>query len=62
MVGWHQPTDAVVANDDTRIAETISVAISLYIELRRLLPRLPESDLGLELDWTQRLIEEAHSL
>lgn len=59
MVGRHQPTNAIVANDDTRIAETISVAISLYIELRRLLPHLPASDLGVQLDWTQRLIEEA---
>lgn len=59
VVGRHQPTDAVVANDDTRITETISVAISLYIELRRLLPRLPAANFGLQLDWTQRLIEEA---
>jgi hypothetical protein len=59
VVGRHQLTDVVVANDDTRIAETISVAISLYIELRRLLPCLPASDLGLQLDWTRRLIEEA---
>lgn len=59
IVGRHQPTDAIVANDDTRIAETISIAITLYIELRRLLPYLPASDLGLQLDWTQRLLEEA---
>lgn len=33
--------DAAVLSDDTRIAETVSVAVSLYIDLWMLLPSLP---------------------
>jgi hypothetical protein len=49
----------VVADDGARIAESITIAIALYVELRQMLPRLPVADVELQLDWIRRLIEEA---
>lgn len=59
IVGTDKPVDEIVSSDDTRIAETMSIAISLFIELRRALPHLPSPDITEQLDWIRRLLDEA---
>lgn len=59
IVGADKPVDEIVSGDDTRIAETMSIAISLFIELRRVLPHFPSPDITEQLDWIRRLLEEA---
>jgi len=49
-----------VASDDTRIAETVTGAISLFLELWTLLPCLPQVDPMKGLEWTSRMIAEAN--
>jgi Family of unknown function (DUF5677) len=50
----------IVASDDTRIAETVAGAISLFLELWTLLPHLPQVDPMRALEWTSRMIAEAN--
>jgi uncharacterized protein DUF5677 len=53
--------DDVVASDDARIAETVTVAITLFLELWMLLPNVPESDPLQRLEWTSRMTAEAQN-
>jgi hypothetical protein len=56
----NRPVEEIIASDDTRIAETVTVAISLFLELWKLLPHLPQLDPMKSLEWTSRMIAEAN--
>jgi hypothetical protein len=55
----NRTVEEVIASDDTRIAETITMAISLFLELWTLLPHVPQVDPMKGLEWTSRMIAEA---
>ena len=60
MFPGNRTVEEIVASDDTRIAETVTVAISLFLELWTLLPNLPQLDPVKGLEWTSRMIAEAN--
>src|SRR5947207_1486143 len=49
----------IVAKDAARIAETVTMAITLFLELWMLLPNVPQVDQRERLKWTTALFEEA---
>jgi hypothetical protein len=49
----------VVASDDARIAETVTMAITLFVELWALLPNVPQADSAQRRGWTSRMLKEA---
>ncbi len=51
--------DEVVAADDARVAETVTMAITLFLELWMLLPHVPQVDPAPRLAWTTALMKEA---
>lgn len=53
-----RPVDGVVASDDLSIAETVTMAVTLFLELWMLLPNVPQADPVQRLGWTNRLIDE----
>lgn len=56
--GPFDPTQ-IVGDDDTRIAETVAIAVSLFLDLHDLLPSLPGLPLEKQQDWLKRLLLEA---
>jgi Family of unknown function (DUF5677) len=59
MFAHDVPVDEVVAKDDARIAETVTMAITLFLELWMLLPHVPQVDARQRLEWTTAVIEQA---
>jgi hypothetical protein len=55
----NRAVDDVVADDDARIAETVTMATTLFLELWMLLPHVPQGDPVQRLGWTNRMLEEA---
>jgi hypothetical protein len=55
----NRAVDDVVASDDARIAETVTMAITLFLELWMLLRNVPAADPVQRLGWTTRMIAEA---
>jgi hypothetical protein len=55
----NRTVEEVIASDDTRIAETVTMAISLFLELWTLLPHVPLLDPMKGLEWTNIIIAEA---
>jgi ribosomal protein L32E len=55
----NRAVDDVVADDDARIAETVTMAITLFLELWMLLPHVPQADPVQRLGWTNSMLEEA---
>lgn len=51
----------VVAEDDARIAETVTMAITLFLELWMLLPHVPQVDPAQAVEWTTALLKEARN-
>jgi hypothetical protein len=51
--------EEIVAKDDARIAETVTMAITLFLELWTLLPHVPAVDRTQRLAWTTALMDEA---
>lgn len=51
--------DQIVANDDTKIAETIGVAVTLFLDLHGLLPRIPRLPMDKQRGWIEKLLREA---
>jgi hypothetical protein len=51
--------EQVIARDDVRIAEMVTVAISLFLELWHMLPNAPAIDGAQFIRWTDGLIREA---
>jgi hypothetical protein len=62
MFPGNRTVEEVIAFDDIRIAETVTVAISLFLELWTLLPHVPQLDPMKGLEWTSRMIAEANKL
>lgn len=59
MFGHGLPIDKVVASDETRIAETVTNALTFFLELWTLLPHAPVVDYVKYLEWTNTVIAEA---
>jgi hypothetical protein len=59
MFPGNRTVEEIIASDDTRIAETVTMAISLFLELWTLLPHVPQVDPMKGLEWTNRMIAEA---
>lgn len=53
------PVEEIVASDDARIAETVTGAVSLLLELWMLIPHVPRLDPAQRFEWTNRTIAEA---
>jgi len=49
----------LVASDDVRVVETVTVSVTLFLELWQLLPNLPPPDPVKSLDWANRAMAEA---
>jgi hypothetical protein len=54
-----RPVDDVVATDHARITETLTMAVTLFLELWMLLPNVPQADSVQLLGWTNRMLVEA---
>lgn len=53
------PVDEIVASDDARIVQTVTVAIAFFLELWMLLPHVPRVDPAKRLAWTNTMMAEA---
>jgi hypothetical protein len=53
------PVEQIVASDDAEIIQTITMAMTFFLELWMLLPKVPQVDPGQRLAWTSTMIAEA---
>jgi hypothetical protein len=54
--------EKIIAGDVVRIVETITMAITLFLELWALLPHVPQAEANQRTEWRTRMIEEARKL
>lgn len=52
------PAEQIVASDDAEIIQTVTMAITLFLELWGLLPHVPQADAPQRLTWTNSMIAE----
>lgn len=53
------PAEQIVASDDAEIIQTVTMAITFFLELWMLLPNVPQVDPAQRLEWTNKMIDEA---
>jgi hypothetical protein len=53
------PADQIVASDDAEIIQTVTMAITFFLEIWMLLPYVPQADAAQRLEWTKSMIAEA---
>ncbi len=51
--------DEIIASDDAEVAETVTIAIKLFLELWALLPNVPQVDPVQRREWIRRIVAEA---
>jgi hypothetical protein len=51
--------EEMIASDSARIAETLTMAVNLFLELWGLLPHIPQADPEQRLRWSSSAKEEA---
>jgi Family of unknown function (DUF5677) len=57
-----QSAEQMIAGDVVRIVETITMAITLFLELWTLLPHVPHAETDERAEWRTRMIDEARKL
>lgn len=53
------PPEQIVASDDAEIIQTVTMAITLFLELWMMLPHVPQPDAAQRLEWQNSMIAEA---
>jgi hypothetical protein len=53
------PAEQIVASDDAEIIQTVTMAVTLFLEIWMLLPHVPQLDAAQRLEWTNSMITEA---
>ena len=54
--------EQIIAGDLVRIVETITMAITLFLELWASLPHVPQAEANQRTEWRTRMIDEARKL
>jgi hypothetical protein len=53
------PAEQIVASDDAEVIQTVTTAVTLFLEIWMLLPHVPQVDAAKRLEWMNSMIAEA---